>query len=111
MEQSLQLTNLIEQAIKYGWRCPDRSAQTYSRYVQEQSRINELLFGDNLSFLTSLVGRMPIDSDGRKIKSYEAERSVSWKPEYRWVAESLIGMVDTYRIPALYNHVFGDEDE
>lgn len=108
MEQSQQLTRLIEKAMDNDWRDPYELYRLFSWNIQgvdgelqmvfqnERSfSQNDLLFGDNLSFLKALF---PSRED------YEV-------PYHFYRAEQLVIQDDSKRIPWLYSQVFGGQDD
>lgn len=107
MDQSQQLTKLIEKALENGWNCPDLDLEERLRHswsVDSSLRFRAydftiepetLLFGNNLSFLKALF------PSG---KPFEV-------PHHFYFAEQLVIQDDAKRIPWLYSQVFGGRDD
>ena len=119
MEQSQMLTQLTERAIESGWNQihGDRWFKVYTNrggYTIEFRRevyapgsyvsLNDLLFGDNLSFLKALVG------DKVTPFVWEKGQATGQGPMHEIVALEIVLLPDTERIPWLHKTVFGEEE-
>ncbi len=97
----------------------DNDVDNPSEVPSETSSLNDLLFGDNLSFLKSLVGDdLVCDVCGSSdlvvnvFDEHECrihERSTNTFDRADWLAQQLVILGDVERVSTLYGQVFGEE--